>query len=65
MTRPMAARNYSGLISDQDIRVDIVIIFLYILILELLFRISFANINETAVEAFVLIFGLPERNVLV
>ena len=65
MMKRMVARSYSELISDQNIKEDIVTIFLSILSLEVLFRISFANVNETAIAAFLFIFGLLERNVSV
>ena len=65
MMKRMVARSYSELISDPNIKEDIVTIFLSILTLEVLFRISFANVDETAIAAFLFIFGLLERNVSV
>ena len=65
MMKRMVARSYSELISDQNIKEDIVTIFLSILSLEVLFRISFANVDETAIAAFLFIFGLLERDVSV
>lgn len=65
MMKLMVAKSYSGLMSDQDIKEDIATIFLFILILEVLLRISFTNVDETAIAAFLLIFGLLEWNVFV
>ena len=65
MMKRMVARSYSELISDPNIKEDIVTIFLSILTLEVLFRIPFANVDETAIAAFLFIFGLLERNVSV